>query len=534
MKKRVTAAFLAVMMVGTLLVGCGSKSGDQQANSSQSSESEATSGAEDGASTETEGTDAAPAADSGEAAEIVFAYMTQNNIPEAADLQRIEDLINAYTAEKINTKVDLVLFSNADYMNQVNLMLASGEQIDIFQAYGTSHLPYIQDGTALDITGYLDNELKETKDIIYDNFLKPTTVDGKVYGIKNMGSNYVPGGFTYRADIVEELGIDMSKVKTPQDMEEVFAAVKEAYPDMIIIDPNRANALIDAYLGKMIGIDPLGGDISYAFSGVAYQDDPTVVNMFETQDYIDFCNLTHSWYEKGYFASDAATTTATTAELLMSGNCFGTFCGLGNPKIAAQYTTNYGHSFDNVQVSESMVYAGSDGAWMVNSACKNPSAACKFMNLLYTDAYLDNLLVYGEEGVDYVLNEEGFAVAPEGYTDLNSVAYTDNMNYYFWGNKWITYPVPGGLNAEESEKQMALNYAGKLSNYYGFLFDFSDLQAEYTACQNIANEYKKALWVGAVDVEETLEEMNERLYAAGMDKLMESKQTQLDEWLSQQ
>lgn len=54
------------------------------------------------------------------------------------------------------------------------------------------------------------------------------------------------------------------------------------------------------------------------------------------------------------------------------------------------------------------------------------------MNLLYTDAYLDNLLVYGEEGVDYVLNEEGFAVAPEGYTDLNSVGYTDNMNYYFW------------------------------------------------------------------------------------------------------
>ncbi len=533
-KRRISVIFTAAIMAGMILGGCGSEGSGQSDAGSGNTDSAGQINEDSALSQADTPTESAESADSGETAEIVFAYMTQNNIPEAADLQRIEDLINAYTVEKINTKVDLVLFSNADYMNQVNLMLASGEQVDLFQAYATSHLPYIQDGTALDITGYLDNELKETKETIYDGFLKPTTVDGKVYGILNMGSNYVPGGFTYRSDIAEELGIDMSKVSSPQDLEEVFAAVKEAYPDMIIIDPNRSNALFETYLGKIADIDPLGGDITSSFSGVAYQDDPTVVNMFETQDFIDLCNLTHSWYEKGYFASDAATTTATTAELLMSGNCFGTFCGLGNPKIAAQYTTNYGHSFDNVQISDSLVWAGSNNAWMVNSSCENPSAACKFMNLLYTDAYLDNLLVYGEEGVDYVLNEEGFAVAPEGYTDLNSVGYTDNMNYYFWGNKWLTYPVPGGLNAEEAEAQMALNYAGKLSSYYGFLFDFSDLQAEYTACQNIANECKKALWVGAVDVQQTLDEMNERLNAAGMDKLMESKQAQLDEWLSQQ
>ena len=62
----------------------------------------------------------------------------------------------------------------------------------------TSHLKYIQDGTALDITEYLDNDLKETTETLYDGFLAPTTVEGKTYGILNMGSNYVPGGFTYR------------------------------------------------------------------------------------------------------------------------------------------------------------------------------------------------------------------------------------------------------------------------------------------------------------------------------------------------
>ena len=38
-----------------------------------------------------------------------------------------------------------------------------------------------------------------------------------------MGSNYVPGGFTYREDITEKLGIDMSQVTKPEDLTEVFA-----------------------------------------------------------------------------------------------------------------------------------------------------------------------------------------------------------------------------------------------------------------------------------------------------------------------
>ena len=515
MRKKILTALLAAMMIGSSLTGCGGSENSNESSGNNESVSENEAGID----------------------EIVFAYMTQNNIPEAEDLQRIEDLINAYTEEKIQTKVNLKIFSNADYMNQVNLLLASGEQIDIFAAQGTSRLPYIKDGTALDITDYLDNELKETTETIYNNFLKPTTVDGRVYGILNMGSNYVPGGFTYRSDIVEELGIDMTAVNSPEDLTEVFEKVKEAYPDMIIIDPNRANALFESYLGKIAQIDPLGDDITYTVSGVAYAEDaadPKVVNMYETQDFKDLCNLTRSWYEAGYFASDAATTTATTAELLMSGNCFGTFCGLGNPKIAAQYTTNYGHPFDNVVISDSMIWQGSSGGWMVNSSTKSPSAACKFLNLLYTDEYVDNLLVYGEEGVDYVLNDDGCAVAPEGYTDLNSVKYTANMNYYYWGNKWLTYPVVGGTIGEELNTLMEKNYAGDVSPYYGFMFDYSDLQAEYTACINIINEYKKALWVGAVDVEATLGELNQRLEAAGMNKLIEEKQAQLNTWISEQ
>ena len=146
MKKKILAILMATLTVGSLLSGCGGAQSSDANGNQESSKQESS--------------------DSEEPAEVVFAYMTQNNIPESSELERIQNLINDYTVDKINTKVKLVLFSNSDYMNQVNLMLASGEQIDLFQSLNTPHLKYMKDGTALDITAYLDDELKETKEIV--------------------------------------------------------------------------------------------------------------------------------------------------------------------------------------------------------------------------------------------------------------------------------------------------------------------------------------------------------------------------------
>ena len=60
MMKKMLAAFLAVTMAGTMLAGCGTGE-----SASKNAEKETADGVD----------------------EIVFAYMTQNNIPEAKELQ---------------------------------------------------------------------------------------------------------------------------------------------------------------------------------------------------------------------------------------------------------------------------------------------------------------------------------------------------------------------------------------------------------------------------------------------------------------
>ena len=81
---------MATLTVGSLLSGCGGAQSGDAAGKQESGKQESS--------------------DSEEPAEVVFAYMTQNNIPESSELERIQNLINDYTVDKINTKVKLVLF----------------------------------------------------------------------------------------------------------------------------------------------------------------------------------------------------------------------------------------------------------------------------------------------------------------------------------------------------------------------------------------------------------------------------------------
>ena len=86
MKKRHLVTAAAALAAAAFLTAC--SGGGEQA--------QAPAGGSEAAGTEAGG-------ETAEVEEIVFAYMTQNNIPETVDLERIQNLINEYTEEKINT-----------------------------------------------------------------------------------------------------------------------------------------------------------------------------------------------------------------------------------------------------------------------------------------------------------------------------------------------------------------------------------------------------------------------------------------------
>ena len=66
----------------------------------------------------------------------------------------------------------------------------------------------------------------------------------------------------------------------------------------------------------------------------------------------------------------------------------------------------------------------------------------------------------------------------------------------------------------------------------GFIFDNSSVLTEISALTNVRDKYIDAIGSGAVDPAEAIPEMNEALKKAGLDKVIQEKQAQLDAFIS--
>ena len=104
------------------------------------------------------------------------------------------------------------------------------------------------------------------------------------------------------------------------------------------------------------------------------------------------------------------------------------------------------------------------------------------------------------------------------------------------GNQMISYVwSDGSKSADYWNKLQAHNDWGVVSKTFGFNWDSTQYSTQITALSNALSTYRAALEtgsVGAANVESTLKELNDALYAAGLQDVMDAKQAQLDEWLA--
>ena len=155
----------------------------------------------------------------------------------------------------------------------------------------------------------------------------------------------------------------------------------------------------------------------------------------------------------------------------------------------------------------------------------------KFLNLMYTDPNVMNLLTYGIEGKHYqVIDEEnGIIDFAEGVTRENS----DYAQFrgYFWGNQFLTY-VWNGYPSDLWEQIQTFNDSAPRSVAFGFQYDSSAVQEEVYECTQVVNFYKPILEAGVGNMDEVLDAFLTALDNAGIDRIIAEKQRQLDEFLA--
>lgn len=522
MKKRVLAAILAASLSALAFASCGG-------NTTTESSSDSSTGTESSSTDSTASTDGDTASDG--TYQITMAYLGLAEQPDNAEvMQAISDL----TMKELGVTFEGVQLGFGDYTEKLRLMLTGGDKLDILFTFADQASAYVsqnlvinlQDWNGVDLMAEYGQGIVEA---VGEEQAYGGQINGVLYGIPSQKEAMGTAGIVMRKDIVDELGIDYESWDSYEDLYDTFAKVHEAHPELnVVVGQNMVT--------KFYPYDSLNDSL-----GVLMMDDPDnltldVVNLFETDYYMNQAKIVNEWYNNGWVMLDAATTTETTQSLMKAGSAFCYFSPIKPGFLAQEEATTARELVTQVLYPEWDIigsYNINFVNWGIAHQCEDPVKAMQFLNFAFTNGEFNDLLNFGIEGKHYTQMEgsDVMVTYPEG-VDASNCGYHLAMGWanpnQFVGSVWEGNPE------DVWQQYKDCNAASVWSKAYGFIPDTSatDVANMQTALTNVYNTYYKSIECGAVDPETIIPQMNSELYAAGLQEYMDEKQRQLDEWAS--
>lgn len=505
--------------MASILSGCGKEAG--QENGSAVGEASGTEAAGEKEAEGGNGTESGNA--EGEMPNLVVSY-AYAAVPD--DLDKVEAAINEITKEKIGCTVTLEAFTYGNIDDQITLILSSpSEQLDVmFGRFLNGMASFVEKGQLTPLNNLLDEHGQGIQEVLGEKYIKAASLNGECYGLTTCRDMASQISCMFRKDIIDELEIDLSQVKTYDDLTPVFEQIHEAHPELYVTGGGSAPQT--RFLVKNYGkIDFLGNLLGV----LEDYDKPVVTNLFESEAWKGLVRRNTEWNQAGYIYPDICTDSSSSVQMLLSNGVAASYFQVFKPGAVVENENtvqNYELVAAPVESPVSFTSNVQNWMWAIPTNSKNPGKAMEFLNLLYTDADLINLFSFGIEGEHYVLNEEGFA------TDgPNTAAYADKASWKA-GNAYLSH-IWEGDDADLYEQLQAFNESAAQSCAMGFVMDNSTVSSEYTALQSVLAKYEVMLeWGFAGDVDATIEEFNKALYDAGLQAYMDEKQRQLDEFIA--
>lgn len=464
---------------------------------------------------------------------------------QTIDSSRMEDLdeviaaVNAISIPEIGVEVEIRLTDAVDAVDaytQYPLWISRGEQVDLMMLNYQDITSYTSKGMLLPLDALLAEQAPAITDLMETEGYRLTEgsiVDGRAYGVVVVNDNSASGGGIWVPErYIRAAGFDYDErhIYTLDELTQWFKRWKELYPDKYPLGQITSGNTYSTinYYGRTL--DGLGGDV---VTGVVLTQDGTeVVNLFATDLYLDFLQHMREWYLAGYIYPDAAITDAGIGELAGSGIVM-SYPRSSQPSMGIeQYFGEKVVCMRTSEVRETGQYAKS-GFWTVPVTSGCPEAAMRFLNLMYENAEVANLIQWGLEGKHYEILDAGRGIIgyPAGL-DASTVwyynplaLYGDTRRLYFMGNSMGT--------SEQLEKQRAYQEEAlpNENRTRGFVYQTSSVNKEIDALSKVVERYVPILESGSVDLDIYYPRFLQELEQAGIDKVIADKQAQVDAWL---
>lgn len=537
MKKRLIALMLSTLMTASVCVGCG---GNDAAESSgtQSSQTASEGKTNDGAKEEKK-----------EPVEIVYWYCNGVGVQEYTD--EVEAKINELLANTEGYEhITLKLHPSKDYATDVALAQASGEQMDVVSV--TFELDWTTEaanGAILPLDDLLAANPEITEDLP-EWFLGYGVMDGETYMIPNYQQCANQYFFVTPTEWFEQSGYDYDEVQEALWAKDVeyFAQFMEDYTQSVReytgleTKYNFPSALSHPYtwVQQSNRVYSIASGEGFYYNTETGKIECTYLNEKEQAAWRHEADLTAK--EINYPNQQVQGLTEDVLGDIFKDESYVMYKvqGMGTTEMEAEKLKNtYGYDVTLFEFDDYFYIPETNaaGGVAISATTKHPEEAAQVLALLFNSKYEEiyNTLVYGLEGTHYTSNGDGTIETLE-FSGTQGGADTTYC-YHKWrgGNTFNAWLNQSMTQEQESFIVDVINEGedNVISPIMGITLDYSSLENELAQIKALHSEYISSLRCGVYgkDVDSYISEFESKLEVAGMQKVLDELNAQVDAFL---
>lgn len=455
-----------------------------------------------------------------EAVEVVYTFRA-NNIQK--DRELIEDAINEILIPKINVRLVLDPVEAGVYNERMQLRMAANEECDIvFTAPWTNnYFNNVINGSLYP----LDDLLPEYAPGLWAS-MPPSTWEaarfqGHIYGVINQQIFPKVWGVHVIEEYADKYNLDLSTIQTFEDMEPFAQAVLEGEGGEVTPYCKRN---IPFYM-QYNGFAELGPGISTKY------DDPTVLNLVETEEWVATARTNRRWYEAGYMFQDEVPD----MQEVIKANLCAFDSHVEKPTQGVELKRRYGQDWIFKNLTDPIVLDTGGATATMNAICassQHPVEAMKVLEMFNTNKDVYRLLSHGIEGMhwEWVDQELDVIGPPEGKTD-DELGWSPGTDWMFGNQFNAAYRDTETAELNAWEETRRLNASAVPHILLGFTFDRKPVENEIAQYNAVFAEYCAPVLNGWVEFEGNYETCVDIVKEAGIETIMEEAQSQIDAWM---
>lgn len=439
------------------------------------------------------------------------------------DHKVIMDAVNKILKEKINATLTLNVIDWGAFDEKMKVITSTNEAYDLAftSSWTNNYASNVLGGAYVPLDKLLEKYGKNILEQVPAKYWDATKVNGEIYGSLNYQTYFIARGLAFNKELVDKYGFDVNSVKKPSDLTPYLEQIKNGEPGIAGYLPAMTSFPELFNMETGFTIDAVQGNSMYPLVINVDDKDMKVYNGVESPGFMDLMKVYREWYGKGYIKKDAISRKDYKAEA--NSGKYAIWTRGGGPGASQGATVEQGSPTIVIDSAPAYVNTGGVIATMtaISRTSKNPERAMMLLDLLYSDKDLYRLLNNGIEGTHYnkVDNDTIELIPNTGYLPAVNWEYGNVFNDY----KLKDSPV-------SMDELKSLNDTSATSPLLGFLYNPDSLKQEYAQVNAIMGEMVPAMMTGTVDPAEMLPKYADRLKKAGMDKLIEDAQKQIDDW----